>query len=158
MKSFWSHCSNHNPTWHLNKHFHGASGCNESTTLKIHTALFTETIKAFFRSQHKNMQILTKGYCIISYIRTYASWALSRQTLQDLGELITVTPQTVLKFRAAAAPFQLGAHAQIIRVHPTFYMPIFQIQHALSRSLIFDKFQFSSTPVHLSICLLGSRK
>lgn len=39
------------PQGHLTQHFYGVTGCNVSTTLKIHTALPSEIIEIFFRSQ-----------------------------------------------------------------------------------------------------------
>lgn len=39
------------PQGHLTQHFYSVTGCNVSTTLKIHTALPSEIIETFFRSQ-----------------------------------------------------------------------------------------------------------
>lgn len=60
-----------------------------------------------------------------------------RQTIQQLDKWITKTPQMVCicKFRAAATPFQLEADVQTTKVHSTIYLPMFKLQHALSRSL-----------------------
>lgn len=111
------------PQGHLTKHFYDATGCNVSTTLKIHTALPSEIIETLFRSQYKNLQIPNKGCSIILHMHIYSSWALSRQTFQDQGELFKDCSNIMvwtLKFRAATAPLQPAAHTQIIRICSAF--------------------------------------